>query len=77
MTGKEIRALFEAAPFAPFDILLANGDTVHVPHPDMMNLSNHDLVVTVHRAESFRQIDVLHVVALEVPITPDFDFSKA
>jgi len=77
VTGKHLRELHEAQPFVPFQILLANGDVVSVPHPDTLFISETGRIVTVFRGEeSYRFIDLLLVIALEVPLTPGFDFSQ-
>jgi len=39
MNVKEIRELYEAAPFQPFKIVLPNGTAVAIDHPDFMAFS--------------------------------------
>jgi len=39
MNAKEIRQLYEAAPFQPFKIVLPNGSAVAIDHPEFMAFS--------------------------------------
>jgi hypothetical protein len=41
MNVKELRELYSAAPFQPFEMVLTNGSTVYVGHPEFMMFSNH------------------------------------
>ena len=36
MTLEEVRAIVHAAPFQPFNMHLANGSSIRVPHPDFI-----------------------------------------
>ena len=66
MTGGEIRKLFEATPFLPFRVHVANGKSVDVPHPDLMHLSPTGRRLIVDRPDdTFEIIDVLIVTSLE------------
>jgi hypothetical protein len=66
MTGGEIRKLFEATPFLPFRVHMANGKSVDVPHPDFMHLSPTGRRLIVDRPDdTFEIIDVLLVTSLE------------
>ncbi len=77
MTGKHLRDLHEAQPFVPFDILLANGDAVRISHPDAIFISQTGRIVTAFTDHgAVRYIDLLLVIALEVPLTSDFDYSE-
>lgn len=39
MDVKEIRELYSAAPFQPFEMVLTNGSIVYVGHPEFMMFS--------------------------------------
>jgi hypothetical protein len=66
MTGGEIRKLFEATPFLPFRVHMANGKSVDVPHSDFMHLSPTGRRLIVDRPDdTFEIIDVLLVTSLE------------
>jgi hypothetical protein len=66
MSVKEIRALYSAAPFKPFDLVLTNGTRVHVPHPEFMMFS-HDFrtVYVAHTEGGSNRVDVKLIVALD------------
>jgi len=66
MTGEQVRSLYEATPFEPFRVHMANGRSVDVPHPDFMHLSptGRRLIVD-HSDDSFEVIDVLLVTSVE------------
>ena len=66
MSGGEIRKLFEATPFLPFRVHVANGKSVDVRHPDFMHLSPTGRRLIVDRPDdTFEIIDVLLVTGLE------------
>ena len=39
MDAKEIRELYEAAPFQPFEVFLPNGSRVEIDHPEFIAFS--------------------------------------
>lgn len=65
MNVKEIRQLYSAAPFQPFEIVLTNGKSVRVDHPEFMSFSPDYRTVHVYeiRGEGQR-IDVKMIIAL-------------
>jgi len=66
MTPKEIRKLYDSAPFQPFRVHMANGKSVDVPHPDFMHLSPTGRRLIVDQMDdSFEIIDVLLITSLE------------
>ena len=70
MDPNEIKALYNAAPFKPFEIVLTNGATVHVGHPEFMGFSPHYRTVWAYdiRGGGAKRIDVKLIVALnELP----------
>jgi hypothetical protein len=66
MSLKEIRQLYSAAPFQPFEIALTNGSKVYVGHPEFMMFSPDHR--TVHAADArtgeTMRIDVKMIIAL-------------
>lgn len=36
MTTKQVKVLHEAQPFKPFEIHVADGDVLRVPHPELL-----------------------------------------
>jgi hypothetical protein len=65
MTSKELRELYSAAPFQPFEIILPNGK-VHVGHPEFMMFSPDYRTVYAadERTGETKRIDVKMIVAL-------------
>jgi hypothetical protein len=65
MTFEEVRKLYHAAPFRPFEILLATGRKVRVDHPEFMALSPDQDVIVVFEADGHLTIDVPLIVGLK------------
>ncbi len=65
MTFEEIRNRYNAAPFRPFDLILASGKAVHVGHPEFMALSPDEDVVVVFESDGHLTIDVPLVIAIK------------
>jgi hypothetical protein len=62
---QDIRDLYSAAPFNPFEIVLPNGSTVRVDHPEFMSFSPDYRTVHVYEVNgSGKRIDVKMIVAL-------------
>jgi len=65
MNVQDIRDLYSAAPFAPFEIVLTNGTSVRVVHPEFMSFSPDDQAVHVYETDgSGKRIEVKLVIAL-------------
>ena len=66
MTYKEVKELYSAAPFRPFEIVLTNGEHVYVGHPEfMMFSSDHRTVYAAdERDGATRRIDIKMIIAL-------------
>lgn len=66
MNVKELRELYSAAPFRPFEIVLPNGATVYVGHPEFMMFSQDYRTVYAadERDGGTKRIDVKMIVAL-------------
>jgi hypothetical protein len=66
MKIEEIRELYSAAPFQPFEIVLTNGATIYVGHPEFMMFSPD--YRTVYAADvrngGTKRIDVKMIIAL-------------
>jgi virulence-associated protein VagC len=63
MRFDEVRKRYFAAPFRPFDIVLTNGRSVPVRHPEFMALSPDGRSVTVYEEDGALIIDVPLIVA--------------
>ena len=62
---KEIRELYSAAPFEPFELVLTNGSRLLVDHPEFMSFSRDYRTVHVHaRNGSTKRIDVKMIVVV-------------
>jgi hypothetical protein len=59
----EIRELYNAARFKPFELILTNGRSVAVKHPDFMALSPTGRTVVVFEQDSHLTIDVPLIIA--------------
>ncbi len=65
MNVEDIRDLYSAAPFKPFEIVLTNGTTVRVAHPEFMSFSPDYRTVHVYSTDGGgKPIDVKMVTAL-------------
>jgi hypothetical protein len=69
MTIQEIRKLYDARPFRPFDIHTADGRKSRVAHPEFMATAPAARTVVVYQTDgSFDIIDLLLVAGLRVQI---------
>ena len=67
MTIQEIRKLYDARPFRPFDIHTADGRKIRVAHPEFMATAPAARTVVVYQTDgSFDIIDLLLVAGLRV-----------
>jgi len=66
MDVKEIRELYSAAPFQPFEMVLTNGSIVYVGHPEFMMFSADYRTVYAadERDGGTKRIDVKMIIAL-------------
>jgi hypothetical protein len=66
MTSNQFKSLWKAAPFAPFQIHLADGRALRVPHPDYAQLSPTGRIASVwdEENEAFETVDLLLVTSL-------------
>jgi hypothetical protein len=66
MNYKEIHALYSAAPFKPFEIVLTNGARLLVDYPEFMSFSQDYRTVYVSRVGGgAERVDVKLIVALD------------
>jgi hypothetical protein len=67
MTIEQLRAVYQAQPFRPFTLHLADGDKLHVPHADFLSHSPNGRTLIVYAEDdSFSIVDLLLVTRLEV-----------
>ncbi len=66
MSVKEIRELYSAAPFKPFELVLTNGTAIRVGHPEFMMFSGdyRTIYAADERDGSTKRIDVKMIIAL-------------
>ena len=66
MNLKEVRELYSAVPFQPFEIVLTNGATIYVGHPEFMMFSADYRTVYAAdvRTGATKRIDVKMIIAL-------------
>jgi hypothetical protein len=66
MVVKEIRELYSAAQFRPFEMVLTNGATVNVGHPEFMMFSSDYRTgyAADERDGGTKRIDVKMIIAL-------------
>jgi hypothetical protein len=61
----EIRELYSAVPFEPFELVLTNGARLLVDHPEFMSFSRDYRTVRVHELKgSTKRVAVKMIVAL-------------
>lgn len=64
MNAAEIKELYTATPFEPFELVLPNGSTVPVPHPEFMMFSQDHRTIYVAQSDGgAKRIDVKLIVA--------------
>lgn len=67
MTIEQVKQLYDAAPFKPFVIHLADGRRIPVKHREFMATSPSGRTIVVYEQDdSFNIIDLLLVTSLEV-----------
>ena len=67
MTIEQLRAVYQARPFRPFTLHLADGDEFHVAHAEFLSHSPTGRTLIVYAEDdSFSIVDLLLVTRLEV-----------
>ena len=65
MTAEQVFRFQNAAPFKPFEILLADGRAIKIEHPDFISVSEEEQLVIVYELpEGIEIIDLLLVISL-------------
>ena len=68
MHADQLRELYEAAPFQPFDVVLPNGSVVTVDHPEFMAFSRDFRTMHFYpRNGGACHIDVNLITRVDVP----------
>ena len=72
MNANELKELYHATPFRPFEIVLPNGSTVAIDHPEFMAFSRDYRMVVVYPMEGSgaKHIDIKLIIALNVLSLP-------
>jgi len=69
MTAIEVLRFKNAAPYQPFEMLLADGRALPIPHPDFISVREEDELVWLYGlAGGLESIDLMLVVSLRFPI---------
>lgn len=68
MDLKHLKQLYEARPFRPFTMCLADGRKRHVPHPELMAFLGNGRTVfwADGKSDAFELIDLILIVSAEV-----------
>lgn len=71
MTIEKLREVVRHQPFRPFQINLADGRSIRVPHGEFLAMSPSGRTVIVYQADdSFEIVELLLVTTLEVEKSP-------
>jgi hypothetical protein len=62
-----VRVALHNQPFQPFDLRLADGRSLHVPHPDFVAVSNRRVVVIDAEGWGMSILEPLLIVSIELP----------
>ena len=68
MTIQEIQRLRENQPFEPFRVLVADGRSYDVRHPEMIAQSGTGRLISIGQEDHFVTLDLLLVTGIERPI---------
>ena len=67
MTMQQMRAAFQAKPFRAFNLHLADGDVLPVPHPDFIAIGPGGRTVVVFgKGDEMGIVDLLLVMRIEM-----------
>jgi hypothetical protein len=61
-----VREALHNQPFQPFDLRLADGRSLHVPHPDFVAVSNRRVVVIDPLDRGMSVLEPLLIVSIEI-----------
>jgi hypothetical protein len=62
-----VREALHNQPFQPFDLRLADGRSLHVPHPDFVAVSTRRVVVIDSEERGMSVLEPLLIVSIEIP----------
>jgi hypothetical protein len=65
MNTETLRELLQAAPFQPFTVLMSNGKSYEVRHPEFAILMKSNLVVTDPETDRVWICPLLHIAGIE------------
>lgn len=66
MTLQQLRAADRATPFKPSTVYLADGRSIHAPHPDFLSMSPTGRAVIIDEPnDSFSILDLLLMIEIE------------
>lgn len=68
MTIQEIQRLRDAKPFQPFRVLVADGKSYDVRHPEVISHTGSGGLISIAEENSFVTLDLLLVTGVEKPI---------
>jgi len=69
MTADEVLRFKNAAPFRPFEMLLADGRALPIPHPDFISVvETNEMAHLFDSSDGEETIDLMLVVSLRVPL---------
>ena len=80
MTIEQLRNVYQAQPFRPFTIHMADGRSLYVPHSEFLSHSpNGRTVIVFDSGDGFSILDLLLINQLEVhgAVTPPKDNGNA
>ncbi len=68
MTAEQVLLRKDAAPFVPFEMLLADGRALLIPHPDFLTVAEDEELAHVHELNGeIEMIDLLLDVSIRFP----------
>jgi hypothetical protein len=68
MTTQEIQRLLATRPFEPFRVLVADGRSFDVRHPENLALGGRGRLIAIGLQDSFVTLDLLLVTGIQRPI---------
>jgi len=68
MTTQEIQRLLSARPFEPFRVLVADGNSYDVRHPENLAVGGKGRLIAIGLEDSFVTLDLLLVTGVQKPI---------
>lgn len=68
MTAEQVLLRKDAVPFLPFEMLLADGRVLLIPHPDFLSVAEEEELAHVHALNGeIEVLDLLLVVSIRFP----------